>query len=51
MKLDLLPVGAPRRNWKATLISDGHVMLRHPDLQSTLQMCDAFGTDVTMYAG
>ncbi len=51
VKLDLLPVGAKRRNWKQTLISDGHVMLRHPDLQTTVTMCNDFGTDVTMYAG
>ena len=49
-RLDLLPVGARRRNWKATLLSDGHVMLRHPDLQATLEMSDAFGRDVWMEA-
>ena len=32
-------------------ISDGHVMVRHPDLQTTVKMCNDFGTDVTMYAG
>ena len=47
----MLPVGAPRRDWKATLLSDGHVMVRHPDLQATLEICDAFGTDVTPHAG
>ena len=49
--VELLPVGAQRRNWKATLLSDGHVMVRHPDLQSTVEICNAFGTDVTMVAG
>ena len=48
--VEMLPVGAQRRNWKATLLSDGHVMVRHPDLQATLQICDAFGTDVTILA-
>ena len=28
--VDLLPIGAPRRNWKQTLLSDGHIILRHP---------------------
>jgi len=49
--VEMLPVGAPRRDWKATLLSDGHVMVRHPDLQATLEICDAFGTDVTLHAG
>jgi hypothetical protein len=49
--VEMLPIGAPRRDWKATLLSDGHVMVRHPDLQATLAICDAFGTDVTMTAG
>lgn len=48
--VEMLPVGARRRDWKQTLLSDGHVMLRHPDLQTTLGMCDAFGSDVTIYA-
>ncbi len=49
--VEMLPVGARRRDWKATLLSDGHVMLRHPDLQTTRAICDAFGSEVTMYAG
>jgi hypothetical protein len=42
--------GMPRRNWRQTLVSDGFVMLRHPDLQSTLEMADAVGTDLHLYA-
>jgi hypothetical protein len=49
--IDLLPVGAPRRNWKQTLISDGYIIVRHPDLQTTLEMADRVGTDVQLYAG
>lgn len=30
--IDLLPVGAPRRNWRQTLIADGYLVVRHPDL-------------------
>ncbi len=47
---NLLPVGAPRRNWKQTLVSDGFVILRHPDLAVTLAMADEFGADVRLYA-
>jgi hypothetical protein len=49
--VDLLPVGASRRNWKATLISDGYMVVRHPDLQTTLHMADRVGTDLNLYAG
>ena len=49
--VDLLPVGAPRRNWVQTLISDGYVCVRHPDLEATMEIADAVGTDLQMYAG
>ena len=49
--VDLLPIGAPRRNWKATLISDGYVIVRHPDLETALVMADRVGTDLQLYAG
>ncbi len=47
---NLLPVGAPRRNWKQTLVSDGFVVVRHPDLDVTLAMADEFAAEVTLYA-
>lgn len=49
--VDLLPIGAPRRNWVQTLISDGYVCLRHPDYQTLIDMADAVGTDLNLYAG
>jgi len=49
--VDLLPPGTPRRDWKQTLISDGYVIVRHPDLDATLEMADRFGTDLRLYAG
>ncbi len=48
--VDLLPIGAHRRNWKQTLVSDGYVLLRHPDLQATMDMADKVGTDLKLYA-
>ena len=47
----LLREGTPRRNWKQTLLSDGFVFVRHPDLQTTLEMADAVGTDLQIHAG
>jgi len=49
--VDLLPLGAPRRNWRQTLISDGYVIVRHPDLDTTLEIADRFGTDLQLEAG
>ncbi len=46
----LLPPGTPRRDWMKTLVSDGFIMLRHPDLKATLEMADAVGSELTMYA-
>lgn len=46
----LLPPGTPRRDWRKTLVSDGFVMLRHPDLNQTLEMADAVGSDLQIFA-
>lgn len=51
VNIDLLPPGAHRRDWKQTLLSDGWLTLRHPDLQRTMEMADRVGTEVQMYAG
>lgn len=48
--VDLLPIGHPRRNWKQTLISDGYVILRHPNLQAACDMADRVGRDLQLYA-
>lgn len=48
--VDLLPVGAPRRDWVLTLVSDGYVTVRHPDKETLFAMADAVGTDVRLYA-
>ncbi|MFM8980450.1 MAG: acetyl-CoA carboxylase biotin carboxylase subunit family protein [Planctomycetia bacterium] len=47
---DLLPVGAARRNWRQTLISDGWWVVRHPDLATCVAMADRIGTDLHLFA-
>jgi hypothetical protein len=47
----LLQPGTPRRDWRKTLVSDGFIMLRHADLQKTMDMADAVGSELEMYAG
>jgi hypothetical protein len=48
--VDLLPIGAPRRDWRATLISDGMIIVRHPELQQVIEMTERFASDMHMYA-
>ncbi|HLK73710.1 MAG TPA: ATP-grasp domain-containing protein [Streptosporangiaceae bacterium] len=48
--VDLLPVGAPRRDWRATLIADGMVIIRHPDLPQALEISHRFASDLRLYA-
>ena len=50
VNIDLLPVGASRRDWVLTLISDGYLTVRHPDKQTLWDMADAVGTDLRLYA-
>jgi biotin carboxylase len=46
----LLPIGAQRRNWKHTLVSDGYILLRHRDWDRAYQLAMEAATDITMYA-
>ena len=48
--VDLLPIGAPRRDWRATLLSDGMIIYRHPDLQEALRIGDRFARELQLYA-
>ena len=48
--VDLLPIGAPRRDWRATLISDGLIVVRHPELQQVIDMTERFASDLQLYA-
>ncbi|MDQ6847166.1 MAG: hypothetical protein M3019_06230 [Candidatus Dormibacteraeota bacterium] len=49
--VDLLPIGAHRRDWRQTLLSDGWVMVRHPELASCIEIADRFASDLQIYAG
>ncbi len=46
----LLRPGTPRRNWKHTLLSDGHVVVRHPDYDEAYRMSFAAATGIKMWA-
>ena len=49
--VDLLPLGTPRRDWRQTLLSDGWVMVRHPELPACVEIADRFASDLRLYAG
>jgi ATP-grasp domain-containing protein len=51
VNVDLLPIGAQRRDWLQTLISDGMLVVRHRDLAATFHMADRIGTDLRIIAG
>lgn len=46
----LLRPGTPRRNWKHTLLSDGHVLVRHPEWDEAYRMSMLAATKIKMYA-
>ena len=46
----LLRPGTPRRNWRHTLLSDGHVLVRHPDWDEAYRMSFLAATGIKMYA-
>ena len=49
--VDLVPVGSPRRDWHQTLLSDGWVIVRHPELASCIDIADRFAGELQIYAG
>ncbi len=49
--VELLPVGAPRRDWRATTISDGLVIIRHRELSAALEIAERFAAELQLHAG
>ncbi len=50
VNVDLVDVGQPRRDWRQTVLSDGYVVLRHPDLATTVEMANRFAVELNLYA-
>jgi formate-dependent phosphoribosylglycinamide formyltransferase (GAR transformylase) len=48
--LELLPVGAPRRDWRATTTGDGMVIIRHEELAAAEEIARRFAADLHLYA-
>ncbi len=49
--VDLLPVGAHRRDWMQTLVSDGYVIVRHPEWGKALRIAKDAADNIRLYAG
>ena len=47
----LQAIGSRRRDWRKTLVSDGFIMLRHPELAATMEMADKVGSELHLFAG
>lgn len=47
---ELLPIGSPRRDWEQTLLGDGFVVVRHPDLGACREMMRQAVVDLKLYA-
>lgn len=50
-RVDLLPIGAPRRSWRQTFLSDGNLVVRHPDLGTCLELAKEAASSIALYAG
>lgn len=48
---DILPIGHPRRDWKQTLLSDGYMILRHPDYRTCMEMMEFAIKTLRIFAG
>ena len=48
--IDLTPIGSPRRDWKSSVVGDGWLIARHPNLEVTTEIADRLATDFRIVA-
>jgi hypothetical protein len=48
--IELTPIGEAKRDWRQVVVGDGWIVVRHPDLATTLQMSERFVNDLTVVA-
>ncbi len=48
--VDLNPLGSERRDWQNSVVGDGWLVARHPNLEVTLEIADRIGTDLRIVA-
>lgn len=49
-RLDMLPMGAQRRDWTKTFLGDGNIVVRHPERDATLAMAEEAAGTIHLYA-
>jgi hypothetical protein len=49
--VEILPPGTPRRDWRQSAVSDGFVIVRHPELQETFRLADRIANELRIHAG
>jgi len=49
--VELPRIGAMRRDWRQVVSGDGWLVVRHPDLETTLEIADRISTDLRIHAG
>jgi hypothetical protein len=50
VNVDLVDIGQPRRDWRQTVLSDGYVVVRHPDFEVCEEMANRFAVELNLYA-
>ncbi|HED64140.1 MAG TPA: ATP-grasp domain-containing protein [Planctomycetes bacterium] len=48
--VDLTPIGSPRRDWTSSVVGDGWIVVRHPDLSTTIEIADRFASELRIVA-
>jgi hypothetical protein len=43
-------VGAERRDWRASVVGDGWIVVRHHELSRVIEMTERFAAEVHLYA-
>ena len=51
VSIELTPIGSPRRDWRKTLVGDGLVIVRHPDLETTIDLAGKVSSRFQVVAG
>ena len=49
--VEIQPPGTPVGDWRMSAVSDGWVIVRHPELQATFEIADRVAQELQIYAG
>ncbi len=49
-EVNLTPIGAPRKNWQLSIVGDGYIVVRHPELGPALAMGERVASEVRLIA-